>query len=105
MNGLRLAFIVGALGGGIAAIIGMLVGFTAGYRGGMVDEVLNMLTNVVLVIPTFAVLLVIAVVSAGARDHDGGDLHRADVVAVGGARAARADVLAHVARVREPRRG
>ena len=60
VNGLRLAFIVGALGGGIAAIVGMLVGFTAGYRGGLVDEVLNMLTNVVLVIPTFALLLVIA---------------------------------------------
>ncbi len=59
-TGLRLAFIVGALGGGIAAIIAMLVGFTAGYRGGAVDEVLNMLTNVVLVIPTFALLLVIA---------------------------------------------
>ena len=60
VNGLRLAFIVGALGGGIAAIIGMLVGFTAGYRGGIVDEVLNMITNIVLVIPTFALLLVIA---------------------------------------------
>ncbi len=60
VNGLRLAFIVGALGGGIAAIVGMLVGFTAGYRGGMVDEMLNMLTNIVLVIPTFALLLVIA---------------------------------------------
>ena len=60
VNGLRLAFIVGAVGGGIAAGIGMLVGFTAGYRSGVVDEVLNMLTNVVLVIPTFALLLVIA---------------------------------------------
>ncbi len=59
-NGLRLAFIVGALGGGIAAVVGMVVGFTAGYRSGIVDEVLNMLTNVVLVIPTFALLLVIA---------------------------------------------
>ncbi len=59
-TGLRLAFIVGALGGGIAAAVGMLVGFTAGYRSGIVDEILNMLTNVVLVIPTFAVLLVIA---------------------------------------------
>ena len=59
-TGLRLTFIVGALGGGIAAIIGMLVGFTAGYRSGFVDEVLNMITNVVLVIPTFALLLVIA---------------------------------------------
>ena len=60
VTGLRLAFIVGALGGGIAAIIGMLIGFTAGYRAGLVDEALNMLTNVVLVIPTFALLLVIA---------------------------------------------
>ncbi len=60
VNGLRLAFIVGALGGGIAAVIGMVVGFTAGYRAGLVDEALNMLTNVVLVIPTFALLLVIA---------------------------------------------
>ena len=60
VNGLRLAFIVGALGGGIAAAIGMIIGFTAGYRAGWVDEGLNMLTNVVLVIPTFALLLVIA---------------------------------------------
>jgi peptide/nickel transport system permease protein len=60
VTGLRLAFIVGALGGGIAAIIGMVIGFTAGYRSGVIDEILNMLTNVVLVIPTFALLLVIA---------------------------------------------
>jgi peptide/nickel transport system permease protein len=60
VTGLRLAFTVGLIGGGIAAGIGMLVGFTAGYRGGLVDEILNMLTNVVLVIPTFALLLVIA---------------------------------------------
>jgi len=60
VNGLRLAFIVGAIGGGIAAVVAMAVGFTAGYRGGVVDEVLNMITNVVLVIPTFALLLVIA---------------------------------------------
>jgi peptide/nickel transport system permease protein len=60
VTGLRLAFIVGALGGGIAAVIGMVIGFTAGYRAGLVDEGLNMLTNVVLVIPTFALLLVIA---------------------------------------------
>jgi peptide/nickel transport system permease protein len=60
VTGLRLAFAVGALGGGIAAAVGMLVGFTAGYRSGAVDEALNMLTNIVLVIPTFALLLVIA---------------------------------------------
>ncbi len=43
----------------MAAIVGMTVGFVAGYRGGLVDEVLNMLTNVVLVIPTLMVLIVI----------------------------------------------
>jgi peptide/nickel transport system permease protein len=60
VHGLRASFLVGALGGGLAAVIGMLVGFTAGFRGGVVDEVLNMLTNVVLVIPTLALLIVIA---------------------------------------------
>jgi peptide/nickel transport system permease protein len=60
VHGLRSSFVVGALGGVTAAVIGMFVGFFAGYRGGLVDEVLNMLTNVVLVIPTFAVLLVVA---------------------------------------------
>ncbi len=57
--GTRATFMVGALGGGFAAIVGMLIGFTAGYRGGIVDEVLNMLTNVVLVIPSLALLLII----------------------------------------------
>jgi peptide/nickel transport system permease protein len=60
VNGLRAAFLVGALGGGIAAVIGMAVGFTAGYRGGWIDELLNMLTNVVLVIPTLAILIIVA---------------------------------------------
>jgi peptide/nickel transport system permease protein len=60
VHGLRSTFLVGLLGGGLAAVIGMLVGFTAGYRGGVVDEVLNMITNIVLVIPTLAVLLIIA---------------------------------------------
>jgi peptide/nickel transport system permease protein len=60
VHGLRATFLVGIVGGGIGTLIGILVGFTAGYRGGMVDEVLNILTNIVLVIPTLAVLLIIA---------------------------------------------
>jgi peptide/nickel transport system permease protein len=58
-NGLRASFFIGFLGGGLAALIGMVVGFLAGYRGGWVDEILNMITNIFLVIPTLAVLLVI----------------------------------------------
>lgn len=58
--GLKATFLVGIIGGGLATLIGVLVGFTAGYRGGMVDELLNMLTNIVLVIPTLAILLIVA---------------------------------------------
>jgi peptide/nickel transport system permease protein len=59
VNGLQATFFVGLLGGGLAALIGMAVGFLAGYLGGWWDETLNMITNVFLVIPTLAVLLVI----------------------------------------------
>ncbi len=59
VHGLGATFFVGFVGGGLAAVIGMSVGFVAGYRGGLVDEVLNMLTNVVLVIPTLMVLIVV----------------------------------------------
>jgi peptide/nickel transport system permease protein len=57
--GLRSTFLVGVLGGGIAGVVGMAIGFVAGYRGGLLDELLNMLTNIVLVIPGFVVLIII----------------------------------------------
>jgi len=60
VHGLRASFVVGALSAAIAALIGMTVGFVAGYRGGVVDEVLSLFTNVVLVIPTLAVLIIVA---------------------------------------------
>jgi peptide/nickel transport system permease protein len=59
VHGLRATFLVGAVGGGLGTLLGIVIGFTAGYRGGLVDEVLNMLTNIVIVIPTLAVLLII----------------------------------------------
>jgi peptide/nickel transport system permease protein len=58
--GLASTFLVGIVGGGIGTLIGVVVGFVAGYRGGFVDELLNMLTNIVLVLPTLAILLIIA---------------------------------------------
>jgi len=58
--GLKATFLVGIVGGGLGTLIVILVGFAAGYRGGIVDEILNMLTNIVLVIPTLAILLIIA---------------------------------------------
>jgi peptide/nickel transport system permease protein len=60
VHGIGATLLVGLLGGGLAAAIGMTVGFVAGYRGGWVDDVLTMVTNVVLVIPTLVVLLVVS---------------------------------------------
>jgi peptide/nickel transport system permease protein len=60
VHGLRSSFFVGAVAGGVAALIAMTIGFMSGYRGGFVDDVLSVLTNVVLVLPTLAVLIVFA---------------------------------------------
>jgi peptide/nickel transport system permease protein len=59
-HGLRATFLVGIVGGGLGTFLGVLIGFIAGYRGGIVDEILNVFTNIILVIPTLAVLLIIA---------------------------------------------
>jgi peptide/nickel transport system permease protein len=59
VHGVGATFFVGFVGGGLAALLGMTIGFVAGYRGGILDEVLNMLTNVVLVLPTLLVLIII----------------------------------------------
>uniref|UniRef100_A0A7C4GI90 ABC transporter permease n=1 Tax=Fervidobacterium thailandense TaxID=1008305 RepID=A0A7C4GI90_9BACT len=58
--GIRSSFFVGLVGGGLATLIGLSIGFLAGYRGGLLDEMLMMLTNILLVIPTLALLIIIA---------------------------------------------
>jgi peptide/nickel transport system permease protein len=60
LHGLRATFFVGVVAALIAGVLGMVVGFTSGYRGGLVDEILNMITNIVLVLPVLAVLMIIA---------------------------------------------
>ncbi|GAB6088719.1 ABC transporter permease [Spirochaeta dissipatitropha] len=57
---LRSAFLIGFLGGGLATLIGLTIGFVAGYKGGWIDEILMMLTNILLVIPVIALFLIIA---------------------------------------------
>jgi len=59
VHGLRATFIVGILGGGLGTLLGVVIGFTAGYRGGTVDEILNMFTNIVLVVPSLVVLIIV----------------------------------------------
>ncbi len=58
--GLRSSFGVGLLGGSIATLIGLFLGFFAGYKGGYIDEILMMITNVMMVIPTIALMIIFA---------------------------------------------
>jgi len=58
-NGLRESYLVGALGALSASVVGMALGFAAGWRGGILDEVLQMITNIVVMIPSLVLLVVI----------------------------------------------
>jgi peptide/nickel transport system permease protein len=59
--GLRSTLLVGFIAGAIATLIGCVVGFLAGYYGGTwFDELLMMLTNIFVVMPQLALLIVIA---------------------------------------------
>ena len=58
--GTRISLMVGVLAGLLVTAIGTIVGIVAAYVGGLVDEVLNFLTNVVLVLPQLPLLLVLA---------------------------------------------
>ena len=59
VNGLRDSYLVGALGALSAAVIGVALGLTAGYRGGWLDEMLQMFTNIIIMIPSLVLLIVI----------------------------------------------
>ncbi|WMT86104.1 ABC transporter permease [Pelagibacterium sp. 26DY04] len=58
--GTRTSLAVGFFAGLLVVLIGTVLGITAGYFGGIVDEVINFCTNIVLVIPQLPLLLVIA---------------------------------------------
>ena len=102
--GLRSSFIVGALAAtGRRACSGWRSGSSAATSAASIDEILSMLTNIVLVIPTLAVLIIVAAYLSVGSLVVGGAPDRAHLVAVGGARDPRADVLARLARLRQPR--
>ena len=58
--GTRNSLMVGVLAGFIVTAIGTTIGITAAYFGGLIDDVLNFLINVVLVLPQLPLLLVLA---------------------------------------------
>jgi peptide/nickel transport system permease protein len=56
---LRDSYLVGFLGALFAGTVGLVVGFTAGWRGGLLDDILQMITNIVVMIPALVLLIVI----------------------------------------------
>jgi peptide/nickel transport system permease protein len=60
IEGLRSSLYVGFVAGIIATTIGVLIGLFGGFRGGWIDEVLNMFTNLFIVIPQFVILVLIS---------------------------------------------
>jgi peptide/nickel transport system permease protein len=59
LTGARLSLEVGISAAIVSEFIAVLVGVTAGYLGGVGDEVLSLLTNVILVIPVLPLQIVI----------------------------------------------
>jgi peptide/nickel transport system permease protein len=57
--GARSTVVIGFLAGIIATALSIIVGVCAGYFGGLVDDLLSMLTNVFLVIPGLPLLIVL----------------------------------------------
>jgi peptide/nickel transport system permease protein len=58
--GTRATLEIGAGAGLIATVISIVVGIGGGYAGGLTDEALSLLSNVVLVIPALPLIIIIA---------------------------------------------
>ncbi|GLQ53895.1 ABC transporter permease [Devosia nitrariae] len=60
LYGARVSLAVGFGAGLLITVIGTVLGIIAGYKGGVVDEIITFLTNMILVIPNLPLLLVLA---------------------------------------------
>ena len=61
--GLPTSLKVAFLAGGLSTIVGAVVGFVSGYKGGKVDSVLRTITDAFLVIPTLPLIIILAAYS------------------------------------------
>jgi peptide/nickel transport system permease protein len=60
VHGARVTLMVGIFAGLLTSMIGVIVGLVSGYLGGFIGEALMRLVDVFLVIPTLAVMIVVA---------------------------------------------
>ncbi len=62
--GTRFSLTMGFLIGTLTMIISIIIGLASGYFGGLADEVLSLLTNVFLVLPTLPLAILLAAFAA-----------------------------------------
>ena len=55
----RNTLLIGVGAGLLATVVSIIVGISGGYAGGIIDEALNLFSNVVLVIPTLPLVIII----------------------------------------------
>ncbi|MCB0182967.1 MAG: ABC transporter permease, partial [Caldilineaceae bacterium] len=58
--GLRYSLMIGLMAGSLATLLGIIVGFIAGFQGGRIDSTLRTFTDMILVIPTFPILVTLS---------------------------------------------
>jgi peptide/nickel transport system permease protein len=58
--GTRQSLVIALVAGFFATALSVLVGVSAAYLGGVADDVLSMITNIFLVIPTFPLIIILA---------------------------------------------
>ena len=57
---LPISLTVSVLAAVISVLIGSAVGFVSGFKGGKVDTILRMITDILIVVPTFPLIMVLA---------------------------------------------
>ncbi len=60
VHGAQTSMLVGFLTGTIVIAIAILIGLTAGYIGGWIDDALSLITNVFLILPGLPLIIVVA---------------------------------------------
>ena len=58
--GARISLLVGIIAGAVATLVAVTIGLIAGYRPGIIDEVLSFATNLALVIPGLPLMFILA---------------------------------------------
>ncbi len=58
--GTRQSLVIAVVAGAFATVLSVIIGVSAAYLGGIADDILSMITNVFLVLPTFPLIIVLA---------------------------------------------